>query len=75
MFNAIEGAAVLVLGGQVRVEVKSVNSMPLDVCAWLVQRDDIWVLYITEQVLDSLGGNIPGVGPHQIVPRRVTPEQ
>jgi hypothetical protein len=34
--------------------------MPLDVCAWLVQRGGVWVLYIAEQVLNWLDGKIPG---------------
>lgn len=43
-----------------RVEVRCVKSMPLNVCVWLVQRGATWVLYIAEQVLTWLDGKIPG---------------
>ena len=51
-----------------RVEVRCVKSMPLDVCAWLVQRGGVWVLYVAEQVLSWLDGKIPGVKPLAITP-------
>lgn len=43
-----------------RVEVRCVKEMPLDVYVWLVQRGGVWVLYVVEQVLTWLDGKIPG---------------
>lgn len=58
-----------------RVEVRCVKSMPLGVCAWLVMRSGMWVLYIAEQVLTWLDGKIPGTE-CAIVPNwRVLPGQ
>lgn len=49
--------------------------MPLGVCAWLVMRSGMWVLYIAEQVLTWLDGKIPGTE-CAIVPNwRVLPGQ
>lgn len=57
-----------------RVEVRCVKSMPLDVCVWLSRRGNVWVLYIAEQVLTWLDGKIPGVEPLAIAPNwRCTP--
>ncbi|GCD38036.1 hypothetical protein OEIGOIKO_05846 [Streptomyces chrestomyceticus JCM 4735] len=44
-----------------RVEVVSVTSMPLDVCVYLRKRAHAWVLYILQELLDHLGGVIPGL--------------
>lgn len=59
-----------------RVEVRVVQFLPMDVLAWLVRRAGQWVLYIVEDVLKSLGG-IPGAAePVAIRPRwRVSPGQ
>lgn len=60
-----------------RVEVRVVEFLPMDVLAWLVKRAGQWVLYIVEDVLTSLGGTIPGAAePLAIRPRwRVSPSQ
>ncbi|MEU5588125.1 hypothetical protein [Streptomyces chrestomyceticus] len=35
--------------------------MPLDVCVYLRKRAHAWVLYILQELLDHLGGVIPGL--------------
>ena len=43
--------------------------MPYGVCAWLVKRGGEWILYVANEVMQQLGGVIPGCEPLVITPR------
>jgi len=57
-----------------RVRVQCVRAMPYGVAVWLVPRPRAWVLYVTEEVMNGLGGQLPDREPVSITPHwRVGP--